>query len=97
MSAIREEGADAEPIRVLFTLHHNMNALDFVGPLEVMSSALHNVNDEGESLFSYTYMSASEQQRSCWQSSCHTTLHIRCTHPWSPQATTTCHYPSPLC
>lgn len=49
MSAIREEGAEAEPIRVLFTLHHNMNALDFVGPLEVLSSALHDVNDEGKS------------------------------------------------
>lgn len=48
MSAIREEGADAEPIRVLFTLHNNMNALDFVGPLEVLSMALNDVNDNGE-------------------------------------------------
>lgn len=47
MSAIREEGADAEPIKVLFTLHHNMNALDFVGPLEVLSTALHDVTDDG--------------------------------------------------
>ncbi|KAK5949819.1 hypothetical protein OHC33_009208 [Knufia fluminis] len=51
MSAIREEGAEAEPIRVLFTLHHNMNALDFVGPLEVLSSALHDVNDEEDKAF----------------------------------------------
>ena len=48
MSAIREEGADAEPIRVLFTLHNNMNALDFVGPLEVLSMALNNANDGGK-------------------------------------------------
>lgn len=47
MSAIREEGADAEPIRVLFTLHHNMNALDFTGPLEVFASALNDIKDEG--------------------------------------------------
>lgn len=47
MSAIREEGADAEPIRVLFTLHHNMNALDFVGPLEVLSMALNDPSDQG--------------------------------------------------
>lgn len=47
MSAIREEGADAEPIRVLFTLHHNMNALDFIGPLEVLATALNDTKDEG--------------------------------------------------
>lgn len=47
MSAIREEGADAEPIKVLFTLHNNMNALDFVGPLEVLSMALHDTEDDG--------------------------------------------------
>lgn len=65
MSAIREEGADAEPIRVLFTLHHNMNALDFVGPLEVLSSALNNVKDEGKSFFRYICTIASEQQKLC--------------------------------
>jgi len=51
MSAIREEGAEAEPIRVLFTLHDNMNALDFVGPLEVLSSALHDVKDDDDKAF----------------------------------------------
>lgn len=58
MSAIREEGADADPIRVLFTLHHNMNALDFVGPLEVLASALSDVNDDGK------------HSHSCQSSSC---------------------------
>lgn len=50
MSAIREEGADAEPIRVLFTLHNNMNAIDFVGTLEVLAAALNDTKDEGESV-----------------------------------------------
>ncbi len=70
MSAIREEGADAEPIRVLFTLHHNMNALDFVGPLEVLSSALHDVKDEGE--LSHTLMLAQTSTLSTYTH--HTTL-----------------------
>ena len=49
MSAIREEGADAEPIRVLFTLHNNMNAIDFVGTLEVLAAALNDTKDAGKS------------------------------------------------
>jgi len=48
MSAIRESGDAPEPIQVLFTLHHNMNALDFAGPLEVMMNALHNISDSGK-------------------------------------------------
>lgn len=56
MSAIREEGADAEPIRVLFTLHNNMNALDFVGPLEVLSMALNETSDEGQSAMSNFFL-----------------------------------------
>lgn len=47
MSAIREEGND-EPIKVLFTLHYDMNLLDFAGPLEVLSTALFDNNDEGQ-------------------------------------------------
>lgn len=47
MSAIPEHGDAPEPLQVLFTLHHNMNALDFVGPLETLSSALHNSSDPG--------------------------------------------------
>jgi hypothetical protein len=47
MSAIAE-GSDAhEVINVLFTLHPGMDALDFVGPLEVLSYAQHNPNDAG--------------------------------------------------
>lgn len=32
-------------IKVLFTLHAGMDALDFIGPLEVLSRAQHDVND----------------------------------------------------
>lgn len=60
MSAIREEGADADPIRVLFTLHHNMNALDFTGPLEVLASALNDVKDEEDKAFDCEFVGTGE-------------------------------------
>lgn len=60
MSAIREEGADAEPIRVLFTLHNNMNAIDFVGTLEVLSSALNDVKDEEDKAFDCEFVGDGE-------------------------------------
>jgi hypothetical protein len=48
MSAIRGDDGDShENIQVLFTLHHNMNTLDFTGPLEVLSRACHDPKDEG--------------------------------------------------
>lgn len=48
MSAIQEEAGDfTEPIQVLFTMHNNMNALDFTGPLEVLNYAQHDIKDEG--------------------------------------------------
>lgn len=37
-------------INVLFTLHPGVDALDFVGALEVLSKAQHNKDDEGESI-----------------------------------------------
>ncbi len=41
---------DSVPIiKVLFTLHPGMDAMDFVGPLEVLTHARHNINDEGTS------------------------------------------------
>ena len=48
MSAIRESGDAAEPIQVLFTLHNQMNLLNFAGPLEVLNTALHNTSDPGQ-------------------------------------------------
>jgi hypothetical protein len=47
MSAIAESSESMEPIKVLFTLHPGMDALDFVGPLEVLSAAQHNIKDPG--------------------------------------------------
>lgn len=47
MSAIRGDSDGHDSIQVLFTLHHNMNTLDFTGPLEVLSRACHNPKDEG--------------------------------------------------
>jgi hypothetical protein len=47
MSAVTESSDAHEVINVLFTLHPGMDALDFVGPLEVLSYAQHNPNDSG--------------------------------------------------
>ncbi len=47
MSAIAESSDAHEPIKVLFTLHDKMDAMDFVGPLEVLTHAQHNINDSG--------------------------------------------------
>ena len=34
-----------EPIDVLFALHPKFNLMDFAGPLEVLTTALHEAND----------------------------------------------------
>lgn len=49
MSAIEAETADGqiEIINVLFALHPNFGAQELVGPLEVLTRALHNNNDPG--------------------------------------------------
>ena len=42
---------DAIPIiKVLFTLHAGMDALDFIGPLEVLTYAQHNISDACKSI-----------------------------------------------
>jgi hypothetical protein len=44
---------DSVPIiKVLFTLHEGMDAMDFVGPLEVLSQAKHSINDDCKSIAS---------------------------------------------
>jgi len=35
-----------EPVDVLFALHPKFNLLDFAGPLEVLTTALHDANDK---------------------------------------------------
>lgn len=49
MSAIEAETADGpiEIINVLFALHPNFGAQELVGPLEVLTKALHKTNDPG--------------------------------------------------
>jgi len=37
-----------EPIEVLFALQDKFNLLDFAGPLEVLTTALHDKNDESK-------------------------------------------------
>lgn len=38
--------ADVPTIKVLFTLHPGMEVLDFTGPLDVLSKAKHDINDD---------------------------------------------------
>jgi len=49
-----------EIIKVLFTLHAGMDALDFVGPLEVLTTAQHDLNDSSTKAFKCTFVSADE-------------------------------------
>jgi len=47
-------------IKVLFTLHPDMDALDFVGPLEVLTHAQHSISDESTKAFKATFAAAAE-------------------------------------
>jgi len=38
-----------EPVDVLIALQQNFNLMDFAGPLEVLTTALHDANDKGKS------------------------------------------------
>jgi len=52
---------DSTPIiKVLFALHAGMDAMDFVGPLEVLSLAKHNANDDASKAFACTFVSSTE-------------------------------------
>jgi len=46
-----------EPIEVLFALHPKFNLLDFAGPLEVLTTALHDVSDPTTKAFEVTIAS----------------------------------------
>jgi len=43
-----------EPVDVLFALHPKFNLLDFAGPLEVLTTALHDANDKLSKAFEVT-------------------------------------------
>jgi transcriptional regulator GlxA family with amidase domain len=47
-------------IKVLFCLHSGMDAMDFVGPLEVLTHAKHNINDDTTKAFSASFVPATE-------------------------------------
>jgi len=45
-------GTDSVPIiKVLFTMHAGMDAMDFVGPLEVLTHAKHSIHDDSKYRF----------------------------------------------
>lgn len=54
MSAVTGAGDTNEPINVLFTLHDGFDSLDYVGPMEFLKSARHDIKDLCKSL-NYTY------------------------------------------
>ncbi|GAB7352771.1 hypothetical protein MBLNU459_g3118t1 [Dothideomycetes sp. NU459] len=57
MSAIIPEDGEAvnfEPVKVLFTLHQGLDALDLVGPLEILSNARHDPKDTKSNAFVIT-------------------------------------------
>jgi len=51
-------------IKVLFTLHPGMDAMDFIGPLEVLTHAQHNINDASTKAFAATFVSLTEHTSS---------------------------------
>ncbi|PBP16520.1 ThiJ/PfpI family protein [Diplocarpon rosae] len=51
---------DVPVIKVLFTMHPGMDAMDFIGPLEVLTHARHNVNDEATKAFSANFVASEE-------------------------------------
>lgn len=52
--------ADVPTIKVLFTLHPGMDVLDFTGPLDVLSKAKHDVNDDSTKAFEIFFASLTE-------------------------------------
>ncbi|KAI1822792.1 class I glutamine amidotransferase-like protein [Xylaria intraflava] len=52
--ANKASAASDQPIEVLFALHDKFNLTDFAGPLEVLSSALHDKNDKNTKAFECT-------------------------------------------
>lgn len=61
MSAIEAETAEGpiEIINVLFALHPNFGAQELVGPLEVLTKALHKSNDPGNTAYYFFRIGAS--------------------------------------
>jgi len=54
MANNKNSAVSDEPIDVLFALHPKFNLLDFAGPLEVLTTALHDANDPSSRAFECT-------------------------------------------
>ena len=64
MSAIADSSDGPTPIiQVLFALFPNMDTLDFTGPLEVFSSAKHNISDAGKPCSRFTPLNCNRSHR----------------------------------
>ncbi|KAG6117679.1 hypothetical protein E4U13_000905 [Claviceps humidiphila] len=61
MAAQKTSAVSDEPIDVLFALHPKFDLLDFAGPLEVFTSALHDAKDETSKAFEVTIAGAEEK------------------------------------
>ncbi|KAK5998277.1 Isonitrile hydratase-like protein xanA [Cladobotryum mycophilum] len=61
MSAHKSSAVADEPIDVLIALHPKFDLLDFAGPLEVFSQALHDPSDETSKAFEVTIVGAESQ------------------------------------
>lgn len=48
--AAKGSAVSDEPVDVLFALHPKFNLMDMAGPLEVLTTALHDKNDPSKSL-----------------------------------------------
>ncbi|OCK75313.1 class I glutamine amidotransferase-like protein [Lepidopterella palustris CBS 459.81] len=65
MSAIADSNdGPTETIKVLITLHPGFDALDVVGPLEVLTRARHNIKDPATKAFECSFVGASQAMTS---------------------------------
>lgn len=58
MATKTSAAADLEPVDVLFALHEKFNIMDFAGPLEILSTALHDANNPASKAFDITIAAA---------------------------------------
>jgi transcriptional regulator GlxA family with amidase domain len=56
MSAVQDARDVNEPLQVLFPLHDDFDTLDFVGPMEMFSNALHDQKNKGMKLNWYSIL-----------------------------------------
>jgi len=74
-----------EVIKVLFALHAGMDAMDFIGPLEVLNLAQHDINDPASKAFKCTFVSATEHTESAQGASFRAHLNYKEAYAQLPQ------------